>query len=173
MTLSIHSSRSNRQISGLQGFIHSLSLPARLARRLTMVPAACCLLLWCCTAWADEEAVARNTPTEIDFARDIRPLLSDRCFLCHGPDAEQRASDLRLDVQSSAHQLAIKPSDAANSELVRRITSDDADELMPPPDSNLKLNAAEQELLRHWIDQGASTSSIGHLSRPSVPQSLK
>ncbi|MEO8271072.1 MAG: DUF1549 domain-containing protein, partial [Aureliella sp.] len=130
------------------------SVTARVARKLAIGIGTGCLLFLCCTAWGDDGAVEGNASTELDFARDIRPLLSDRCFLCHGPDAGQRASDLRLDVQSSAHQLAIKPGDAAGSELMRRITSDDADELMPPPDSNLKLNAAEQELLRRWIDQG-------------------
>ncbi|MCA9183766.1 MAG: DUF1549 domain-containing protein, partial [Planctomycetales bacterium] len=134
-----------------------------------MVPAACCLLLWCCTARADDEVVVGAVSTEIDFARDIRPLLSDRCFLCHGPDAEQRASDLRLDVQSSAHQLAIQPGDAANSELVRRITSDDVDELMPPPDSNLRLNTTEQELLRRWIDQGGEYKQHWAFVAPERP----
>ena len=128
--------------------------PLRLLLPLSFLLLLLPLFLPSYTALADDRAPVGGVANEIDFARDIRPLLSDRCFLCHGPDAGQRASDLRLDMQSSAHQLAIEPGDAAGSELMRRITSDDADELMPPPDSNLKLKAGEQELLRRWIDQG-------------------
>lgn len=90
----------------------------------------------------------------IDFARDVQPILSDRCYVCHGPDAGQRASDLRLDQQESAHALAITPGVPEDSELVRRITSDDPDEIMPPPDSLLKLTGPEKQLLTQWVKQG-------------------
>lgn len=91
---------------------------------------------------------------EVNFARDIRPLLSDRCFLCHGPDAGQRASDLRLDHSESAHDAAIVPGDSSASELIERIFSDDEDFVMPPPDSNLSLSGDDKALLTRWIDQG-------------------
>ncbi len=116
--------------------------------------------------------IVPSAAAEIDFTRDIRPLLSDRCFLCHGPDANQRASDLRLDEQASAHALAIEPGKASESELIHRIYSDDVDEVMPPPDSNLKLTAAEKKLLESWIDQGglyAEHWAFVTPSRPSVP----
>ncbi len=92
---------------------------------------------------------------EVDFAAEIRPLLSDRCFLCHGPDEGQRASDLRLDQAASAHESAIVPGDEEASELVERIFSDDPDYVMPPPDSRLQLSNKEKDLLQRWIQQGA------------------
>lgn len=95
---------------------------------------------------------------EIDFNADIRPILSDRCFACHGPDAEHRKGDLRLDVESAAKVAAIVPESSADSELVTRITSDDADIKMPPPDSGKKLSSKEIDLLKKWIDQGATWS---------------
>ncbi len=114
--------------------------------------------------------LSRATAEEpIDFARDIRPLLSDRCFLCHGPDANQRATDLRLDDQASAHALAIKPGKSAQSELMLRITSDDVDAVMPPPDSNLKLSDAEKLLLRRWIDSGGNYAEHWAFVTPRKP----
>ncbi len=91
----------------------------------------------------------------INFNRDIRPLLSDRCYHCHGPDPEHRQADLRLDVASGAYQSAITPGQPEASELVARITSDDPDLHMPPVDSGKTLSDAEVELLKRWIQQGA------------------
>jgi hypothetical protein len=76
----------------------------------------------------------------IDFSRDIQPLLSDNCFACHGPDAKQRKADLRLDTRDGALAdldgvSAVVPGKPSESELVARITTDDEDDLMPPPDS--------------------------------------
>jgi hypothetical protein len=105
---------------------------------------------WQTLGWSTEQ---------VDFARDIRPLLSDRCFVCHGPDANQRATDLRLDQEDSAQGTAIVPGSADQSELIRRISSSDGDVMMPPPDSNLKLSVEEQQLLRQWIDAGAQYSA--------------
>ena len=124
-----------------------------------------------CAVAEDEPSAQEATDhqTTIDFARDIRPLLSDRCFLCHGPDAGQRATDLRLDQQSSAHQLAIAPGDAAKSELMRRIVSQDPDEQMPPPDSNLKLSDSERQLLARWINEGAQYEQHWAFVTPTRP----
>lgn len=119
---------------------------------------AVCIALLCLatTARADEPLVNQEPQSEaVNFARDIRPLLSDRCFLCHGPDSGQRASNLRLDQSESAHDLAIVPGDSSDSELIARILSDDEDEVMPPPDSNLRLSEQDKALLARWIDQGA------------------
>ena len=91
----------------------------------------------------------------IEFNRDIRPLLSDNCYLCHGPDAEERKADLRLDVQSEAHKSAIVPGSSDKSDAIVRILSQDPDERMPPPDSGKSLSDDEVELLRRWIDEGA------------------
>jgi hypothetical protein len=106
----------------------------------------------------------------VDFARDILPLLSDRCFVCHGPDANQRATDLRLDQEASAHGTAIVPGSADQSELIRRILSRDADVMMPPPDSNLKLSVEEQQLLRRWIDAGGQYSAHWAFVPPVQPE---
>ncbi|MFT5300729.1 MAG: hypothetical protein ACI814_001510 [Mariniblastus sp.] len=95
------------------------------------------------------------TARKVDFALQIKPLLSDRCFLCHGPDEGTRKADLRLDHEDgvSAVVEAGKPDD---SDLVYRIFSDDEGEVMPPPDSNLSLTADEKELLKRWVAEGAN-----------------
>jgi len=98
----------------------------------------------------------------IRFNRDIRPLLSDRCFACHGIDAKKRKAGLRLDTAEGATaankdgRVAIKPRDPAGSELWRRINSKDTDDVMPPPESHKTLSEAEKTLLARWIRQGAS-----------------
>lgn len=95
-----------------------------------------------------------------DFSRDIRPILSDRCFKCHGPDDTAREGELRLDVREEAVLSAIVAGDAGASELIRRITSSDSEEQMPPPDSQRpRLDARQIELVRAWIDEGAQFDS--------------
>src|SRR5437868_715018 len=83
---------------------------------------------------------------KINFSREILPVLSDNCFQCHGPDEKKREAELRLDVEASAKAVkegksAVVPGKSGESELVRRIFSDDADEMMPPADSQRKLTA--------------------------------
>jgi hypothetical protein len=92
---------------------------------------------------------------EVEFDRDIRPILSDKCFFCHGPDAERREADLRLDKREGAIESVIVPGDADASELLARIMSDDETMRMPPPESNLSLTVEEKQLLRDWIAAGA------------------
>tara|TARA_R110002096_G_scaffold5514_2_gene25794 strand:- start:2550 stop:5501 length:2952 start_codon:yes stop_codon:yes gene_type:complete len=99
------------------------------------------------------------TAQQEGFPGDVLQILSDRCFTCHGPDAEARKADLRLDDKASAFALrdgvaAIVAGDPAQSELIRRITATD-DDVMPPRDSNLHLSPAEIAALRHWIAEGA------------------
>eukprot|EP00456_Euglypha_rotunda_P063558 TRINITY_DN537_c0_g1_i1.p1 TRINITY_DN537_c0_g1~~TRINITY_DN537_c0_g1_i1.p1 ORF type:complete len:1090 (-),score=255.81 TRINITY_DN537_c0_g1_i1:3521-6790(-) len=92
----------------------------------------------------------------INFNRDIRPILSDRCFACHGPDKNARKADLRLDQRHSAVETdAIKPGNPEGSELVRRIFSNDEELLMPPAKHNKPLTAEQKELLKRWIADGA------------------
>jgi hypothetical protein len=99
----------------------------------------------------------------VQFNTDIRPLLSDRCFSCHGPDASHRKAKLRLDTATGIAEASnpdsrsqvIVPGKATDSELYRRLITEDADDLMPPPESNLKLNATEKALLAQWINEGA------------------
>jgi hypothetical protein len=104
-------------------------------------------------------------PARIDFDRDIRPLLSDRCFRCHGPDAAKREAELRLDVRAGlfrkmgAGWAVVKPGDPSKSELVRRIFTDDLEDTMPPAISNLSLSEEEKALLRRWVVEGAAYES--------------
>ncbi|MBW2282900.1 MAG: DUF1549 domain-containing protein, partial [Deltaproteobacteria bacterium] len=105
------------------------------------------------TAFCPEDGEER-----VDFGRDIRPILSDNCFACHGPDRESLEGDLRLDLKSEAFRdlggyFALKPGRSADSELYLRIS--DPGDPMPPDDSGKDLSADEIELIRRWIDQGA------------------
>jgi hypothetical protein len=111
---------------------------------------------------------------EIRFSRDIRPLLSDRCFHCHGPDENDRQSGLRLDQADGpegAHELAIEPGSPEASELYNRIVSGDPDVVMPPPDSNKKpLTDAEKQLFKDWIEQGAKYETFWAFVPPAMPK---
>ncbi len=117
---------------------------------IASIAIVCCQLL----------IAAETAPIKLEFNRDVRPILSDKCFVCHGPDSAKRAAGLRLDQRDAATAerdgaRAIVPHNSTNSEVYRRISSTDPDEQMPPPASSLKLSAAEIDLLKQWIDQGA------------------
>jgi hypothetical protein len=98
---------------------------------------------------------------KVDFNRDVRGILADNCYMCHGPDAKEVQGGLRLDLreiatkEAESGEVAIVPGKIADSELIRRILSDDESEMMPPPDSHKKLNATQKELLKSWIAEGA------------------
>ena len=96
---------------------------------------------------------------EVRFNRDIRPILSDKCFKCHGPDANHRKADLRLDTLEGAladlgDYAAVVPGAPGKSELIARITTGDEDDVMPPPDTGKTLSDDEKKLFRDWIAQG-------------------
>ena len=103
-------------------------------------------------------SLAANAP---DFSREVRPILSQHCFKCHGPDDKARKGGFRLDLRESAIKEAksgavpIVPGKAAKSEVVARIFSTDDDELMPPPAAKRPLNAAQKDVLKRWIEAGA------------------
>jgi len=113
----------------------------------------------------------------VDFSRDIRPLLSDRCFACHGPDEEARESDVRLDTAARPeHKGLIVAGKPAESELFQRINSSDRKKRMPPTDSGKELTPDEIELIRRWIEEGAEWSSHWAYVSPvrhEVPQTSK
>jgi hypothetical protein len=115
----------------------------------------------------------------VDFASQIRPIISAKCFSCHGPDESSRKAKLRLDLREEAvkerkgGRFAIKPGEADHSELVRRISSADPDEVMPPPKEGHPLTSREVALLKRWIAEGATYT--GHWAftkpgRPTLPQ---
>jgi hypothetical protein len=113
---------------------------------------------------------------QLSFDRDIRPILADKCFRCHGPDPQQRQADLRLDTADGAlcdlgGRRAIVPGKPEESELWRRVTSVDADERMPPSSTGKSLTDADRGKLRHWIEQGAEYEAHWSLRPPrkSVP----
>ncbi|MCP4192346.1 MAG: DUF1553 domain-containing protein [Planctomycetaceae bacterium] len=108
----------------------------------------------------------------VDFSRDVLPVLSDRCFHCHGPDESNRQADLRLDLMESATQLgAVVPSDPDASEMIARVMSSDPDLRMPPPDSNRKpLSDDEITILRKWIEQGATWGQHWAFEKPLRPK---
>lgn len=111
--------------------------------------------------FADRDGAIMRRESKISFNRDVRPLLSDRCFTCHGPDAAARKADLRLDTYEEATKTrksgaAIVPGDAAASQVWKRIISTDADDVMPPPESEKhRLSESERALIHEWIESGA------------------
>ena len=134
--------------------------------------------LGCGSMAAAAAAASATTAGPVQFNRDIRPILSDHCFSCHGPDVQKMKGGLRLDVREAAlrpaksGKKAILPRDAAGSELVHRLLTDDADELMPPPEAHKPLKPEQKALLQRWIAEGAEYQ--GHwayqpILRPSVP----
>ena len=114
----------------------------------------------------------------IDFNRDIRPILSDKCFACHGPDAKKRKADLRLDTYADAITdlegiKAIDPQKLEDSEILHRIATDDSDEIMPPPKANKALSKDEISLLTEWIKSGGKYEahwSFEPISKPALAE---
>lgn len=104
-------------------------------------------------------AMVSRSALAVDFNRDVRPILSNNCFQCHGPDAEHREADLRLDVEGSVIEdrgdyAVVDRQNAAESELLKRIESDDTDLMMPPPESGKELSPEQVAILRAWIESG-------------------
>jgi len=109
---------------------------------------------------------------KVSFNRDIRPILADRCFACHGPDAESREAELRLDLKESA-QAVITPHKSKQSELVERILSTDPDLKMPPAEFGKPLDNRQIQLLEQWVKQGGDWEehwSLRPIQRPDVPK---
>jgi hypothetical protein len=119
--------------------------------------------IYSCSDSSSVEEQLAEVPETIDYNFHVRPILSDRCFVCHGPDANKREAGLRLDTEEGAYAAlkenpaahTIVAGDIAKSELFQRIISPDSTELMPPPESNLALKGFEIEILKKWIEQGA------------------
>ncbi len=119
---------------------------------------------------------SHTIPATVDFNDHIRPILSDRCFACHGPDENTREADLSLHTPEGAFaaldgddHFVIKPGDAKRSELYLRIDSDEGDYQMPPPSSNLTVSPYEKSLIKKWIEQGANWENHWSFIPPEKP----
>lgn len=130
-------------------------------KHLIMLSAAGLTLGGCFNSEPEAE-FAKPLPEVVDFNFDVKPILSDTCFLCHGPDKANAKAGLSLDTFDHATQhitdnkmAAITPGDAEQSEIFKRIISDDENFMMPPPSSNLKLSARDKAIIKKWIEQGA------------------
>ena len=118
-------------------------------------------------------AVGADAP---DFARDVRPILSQHCFKCHGPDDKSRKGGLRLDAREEAMKeaksggIALVPGKPAESELITRIFTDDEDELMPPPSAKRPLSDEHKSILRRWVEEGGEYAQHWAFVKPRRPE---
>jgi hypothetical protein len=139
--------------------------------RLVHLPVFACLIGLTCL---HRNAAAADGPA-VSFNRDVRPILADKCFACHGPDAGKRQADLRLDREEGAlagENPVVVPGKPDESPLVQRISSSDPDEAMPPPDSKKTLTPEQRDILRRWVEQGAKYQkhwAFEPIERPAVP----
>ena len=123
------------------------------------------------------QTAAAQVPT-VRFNRDVRPILADKCFRCHGPDAAARKSDMRLDSERDAKAdrggyRIIDPGKSSGSELMRRVLATDIENRMPPQDSGTKLTKQEISILKSWIDAGADYEAHWSFTRPTRPSPTK
>ena len=133
----------------------------------------------CQPGYRIDKDIEASLPEKVDFNFHIKPILSDRCFKCHGPDEDQRKADLRLDQEESALAKSqtntskasriIRPGSLHKSEFFQRIISDDPDYMMPEPASNLELSEEEIALLAKWIEQGAEYKPHWAFVKPEKP----
>ncbi|MCC7065051.1 MAG: DUF1549 domain-containing protein, partial [Planctomycetes bacterium] len=115
---------------------------------------------------------------EVTFHRDIRPILAEACYACHGPDPASRKAKLRFDREEDLfapreHGLVVARGKPQDSLLYQRITTADQDEVMPPPDAHVQLKPAQKELLRRWIEQGAPWQKHWAFLAPERPVAPK
>lgn len=136
-------------------------------------------VVWLTAVTVSLSALAHGAEPPLDFNRDVRPLLSDRCFACHGPDGEDRHAGLRLDLRETATAelesgtVAVVPENSAASELLARITSTDPDLVMPPPHVGKPITPAEARILERWIAAGAEYRghwAFERVEQPALPQ---
>ncbi|MFM9017494.1 MAG: DUF1549 domain-containing protein, partial [Verrucomicrobiota bacterium] len=119
--------------------------------------------------------LAASLQAAVDFNREVRPILAQHCFACHGMDEHSREGELRLDLQETAHKsgesgaTAIVPGDPAKSEVVRRIFTEDKDDLMPPPKVKKPLSEKDKEVLRRWIAEGGKYEAHWAFAKPVQP----
>ncbi|MCC9599076.1 DUF1553 domain-containing protein [Stieleria sp. JC731] len=131
----------------------------------------CTFLIACGASLFLAISATAHGDSELSFNRDVRPILSDFCYACHGPDANHREADLRLDDREAAIDYgAIVPGETDASLLIERIMTDDADMVMPPPKGGKKLSEKEKQILKRWIAEGATYEQ--HWAFAAVPASV-
>ncbi|VAX38528.1 hypothetical protein MNBD_PLANCTO02-2728, partial [hydrothermal vent metagenome] len=129
----------------------------------------------CVMTIVSSSAFGEKIPAKIIFNRDIRPILSDNCFACHGPDEKKREAELRFDTKEGAFaklddHFAIVAGDSKSSTLFQRIITHDADEKMPPAESRKKLTPHQIKLIELWIEQGAKWQDHWSFVNPIKPR---
>lgn len=137
----------------------------------------CLLVTMCVSIFTQVGSAADVGAPRVDFQRDVRPILSDKCFFCHGPDEKHRQAGLRIDSRDGIFQHAgehqiVMPGKPDASELWKRISHVDPDQAMPPADSQKSLSPRERELIRQWIEQGAEWKEHWAYAapvRPAIP----
>jgi hypothetical protein len=131
-------------------------------------------------AFSTRAATDDALPDKVEFNRDIRPIMSNTCFACHGPDVKNNPVDLRLDrfatatgpIEEGKPERALVPGKPEESEAIRRIFTTDSDDIMPPPDFRFKLSARDKAMFRKWVEQGAEYQehwAYRPLVKPEVP----
>ncbi|SIO66874.1 Planctomycete cytochrome C [Singulisphaera sp. GP187] len=134
-------------------------------KRTAVIGAALFLSIVPALAWAAEGDGA------IEYNRDVRPILAENCFSCHGPDSASRKADLRLDQRDPAIKAgALTPGDLAGSELIQRIQSEERDEVMPPLATKKTLTAEQKQILKRWVESGAEYQPHWSLIAPTRPE---
>ena len=121
----------------------------------------------------DLNSFYKNIDTSLSYNEDIRPILADRCFVCHGPDANTRKAGLKVDLSEETYSTlesgngkAIVPGNLKRSELMQRILSEDINYKLPPPESHMSVNPKEKAKLLKWIDPGAKYEEHWAFTKP-------
>ncbi len=134
-----------------------------------------CIAIFLLYSCQTEDQEAYQLPEQVSFNFDIQPILSNNCYVCHGPDSSTRQADLRLDLRKSATgklksgSRAVHPGNWKKSELIRRVSSHDPEIMMPPPELKRQLSNKEIALLKRWIEQGAEWEPYWAFTQPKDP----
>ena len=139
-------------------------------RATLLARAGRCGLMLCSIFWILQGG--NCAAVDVSFGKQIRPILAEHCLNCHGPDEQRREGGLRLDQEASSKKSAIVPSQPDQSELIKRITSTDPDQRMPPAETGKSLTETEIQLLRRWVSEGAKFEdhwAFEPIQKPSVP----
>ncbi|MGI9543625.1 MAG: DUF1549 domain-containing protein, partial [Cyclobacteriaceae bacterium] len=151
-------------------------MPAKVTFTFLSFIAACLLMLGSCNSNYSPDAELGDLPETIDYNLHVQPILSDRCYSCHGPDENARKAELRLDTEEGLFgkrkegNVPVRPKRLKESSLFDRIASHDPEFQMPPPDSKLLINEREIAILAKWIEQGAEWKPHWSFIPPEKPE---